>query len=85
MTGYNTIDSMLQKAQKDETGGLISRNLTPYFEQAKLDEPSDYIDVVFVVVPKSENGKFAQTYPTINDFVVPDSHVYFIAIRTHFK
>jgi len=69
---FASIESVLNKAQKDESGSLLTKDLTNILKNEEIVE-TEYMTTLFVVVPRNEVKNFESTYETFTEYVMPRS------------
>jgi len=71
---FASIESVLNKAQKDESGSLLTKDLTNILKNVEIVE-TEYMTTLFVVVPRNEVKNFEKEYETFTEYVMPRSAV----------
>jgi len=72
VSSFSSVDSILQKQKRNETGNLLSRDLSTILEENEFFD-SEYLTTIFVVVPTNETKNFMKNYENFTEFVVPRS------------
>jgi V-type H+-transporting ATPase subunit C len=72
VSAFTSVDTILQKQKRNETGNLLSRDLSSILEGMEIFE-SEYMTTIFVVVPSNEIKTFLKTYENFTEFVLPRS------------
>jgi V-type H+-transporting ATPase subunit C len=69
---YSSVEQILNKATKDESGSLLTKDLTNILKNFQPIE-TEYMTTVFVVVPRNDIKTFENSYETFTEYVVPRS------------
>jgi len=69
---YTTVESILNKATKDESGSLLTKDLTNILAKEQLIE-TDYMTTILVVIPETEQKTFLSKYEFFSEGVLPQS------------
>jgi V-type H+-transporting ATPase subunit C len=71
-TEYNALSHSISASERNQTGNLISRDITEYVTSDNwLD--SEYLTTLLVVVPKYNIKEWESSYESLSDSVVPRS------------
>jgi V-type H+-transporting ATPase subunit C len=71
---YTSVESIIQKTTKDESGSLLTKDLTNVFKNVKVED-TEYITSIFLVIPRAEEKAFLATYENLTEWVLPRSAV----------
>jgi len=72
MQSYNSIESIINKAMRDESGPLSTKDLTSILANRQIVE-TDFMTTILVVVPINEEKIFMANYEFFTKGVVPKS------------
>ncbi|XP_036449430.1 V-type proton ATPase subunit C 1-A [Colossoma macropomum] len=70
---YNDMKARLQGLEQKTEGSLQTRTLTGIVKKEDLVLNSEYLTTLLVVVPRSNDSLWENTYESMSDFVVPRS------------
>jgi V-type H+-transporting ATPase subunit C len=75
LSSYNIAKGQLAVLQRKRTGNLATRDLSTVVEKDQLPdlEKSEYLETVFVAVPKTATKEFETKYERLSSMVVPRS------------
>lgn len=73
LTQYNAIKNSLASVKRKQTGNLSVKSLNDIVKREDCIMDSDYLQTVFVAVPKSLSKDWQNTYERLTDMVVPRS------------
>jgi V-type H+-transporting ATPase subunit C len=71
---FTSIESVIQKTIKDESGTLLTKDLTNILKNVTVEE-SEYTTTLFVVVPRTEEKNWKSCYEFLTEWVLPKSSV----------
>jgi V-type H+-transporting ATPase subunit C len=71
-TEYNNILHSLQVIERKQGGNLLTKDLTDFVKEEHVIE-SEYLDTIFVTVPKYLIKQWNTSYEKLTDFVMPRS------------
>jgi len=69
---FTSVEAVLNKVHKDESGSLLTRDLTNILKNIEILE-TDYLVTLFVVVPRNEVKMWDREYETFTPYVMPRS------------
>lgn len=77
LSSYNIAKGQLATLQRKRTGNLATRDLSTVVRKDQLPDlgDSEYLETVFVAVPKSSTKDFETKYERLSSMVVPRSAV----------
>jgi len=70
---YNQIRNSLAQYEKRSTASLVTRPLTDVIKASDLVQASEYLETLFVAVPRRSEDDWIKSYETITDMIVPRS------------
>ncbi|KAG0319221.1 Vacuolar ATP synthase subunit C [Dissophora globulifera] len=73
MANYSVVKGNLQGIQRREVGNLASRNIVPFVKKEHVVLDSEYLETLFVAVPKTLYKDWQNKYETLTQMVVPRS------------
>ncbi|KAJ2355289.1 Vacuolar ATP synthase subunit C [Coemansia erecta] len=73
MTQYNAIKNSLATVRRKQTGNLSVRSLNGIVKRGDCVAGSEFLQTVFVAVPRTLTRDWANTYEHLTDMVVPRS------------
>eukprot|EP00123_Amoebidium_parasiticum_P019463 comp25884_c0_seq1/m.47043 comp25884_c0_seq1/g.47043 ORF comp25884_c0_seq1/g.47043 comp25884_c0_seq1/m.47043 type:complete len:393 (-) comp25884_c0_seq1:498-1676(-) len=72
---YTQIKNSLAAIERSETGSLLARSLVGIVERKHVVDGSEYLQTIFVCVPKNASKDFQDSYERLTDMVVPRSGI----------
>ncbi|KAK9767553.1 Vacuolar ATP synthase subunit C [Basidiobolus ranarum] len=73
MSQYNTVKSSLTNIERKQTGNLAVRGLADIVQKGHCVLDSEYLQTLFVAVPKNLYKEWESKYETLTEMVVPRS------------
>jgi len=76
VSAFTSVEAILNKVHKDETGSLLTRDLTNVLktnEPIEKDMESEYLVTLYVVVPRGDVKVWEREYETFTEYVMPRS------------
>jgi len=71
---FTSVETVLNKVHKDETGSLLTRDLTNILKTPTVNIlETDYLITLIVVVPRNDIKIWEREYETFTDYVMPRS------------
>lgn len=70
---YNSIVNALSQEERKQGGNLITRDLSDIVKKEHITVSSDYMETLFVVVPKYNYQDWLSSYEKLSNFVIPRS------------
>ncbi|RKP06125.1 ATPase V1 complex subunit C [Thamnocephalis sphaerospora] len=75
ITQYNNVKSSVQNLERKQTGNFAVRNLAGIVDREHCIMDSEYLQTMFVAVPRNLYKEWKQKYETLAQMVVPRSSV----------
>lgn len=70
---YNTVSHALNQEERKGTGNLLARDLGDIVKQEHITVSSEYMETLFVVIPKMLVDTWKTKYEKLTQFVIPRS------------